>query len=270
MSGPEDFVSFDDYLGLNQGAGEAMSNQLMSEGDKLRDEARAATDARFAAAKGGSDAYAASGQRETKALTSYGDFMQKMKDPAARQAAMAKVFGSANRFDAALTGAAGAGRMAQGDADLRGAQDYSKNAAARDVGRAAEYDRMAGLYAQQEKEYEAALKAKRDAQTAGRAKRVTDDENSRIDSYARAEGYWRGNYRPDQSVGGGGFFDSTKDPFDKSGQQTARQQAAKELELKESTYGTRWESNPGGGGRWVKRTKPYGDVRDIYNPKLSG
>lgn len=177
MSGPEDFVSFDDYLGLNQGAGEAMSNQLMSEGDKLRDEARAATDARFAAAKGGSDAYAASGQRETKALTSYGDFMQKMKDPAARQAAMAKVFGSANRFDAALTGAAGAGRMAQGDADLRGAQHYAEEAGIRNEPRAGQYDAMRQQYDQQTKSYDAAMKARRDAQTAGRAKQQSADED---------------------------------------------------------------------------------------------
>ena len=188
MSGPEDFVSFDDYLGLNQGAGEAMSNQLMSEGDKLRDEARAATDARFAAAKGGSDAYAASGQRETKALTSYGDFMQKMKDPAARQAAMAKVFGSANRFDAALTGAAGAGRMAQGEADLRGAQHYAENAGIRDTQRAGSYDAMQAKYAQQAKDYSAVLNANRERAARDKAAAAEDFEWKKMEDYDRTHG----------------------------------------------------------------------------------
>ena len=121
-SSPENFVSFQDFLGLNDEAGrEAMARLLASrtgdnslEGIQKNSDAhyRSARDAGYDGTGGKGSEYQQTGDAALAGLTSYGDFMKSMGDPALRQAALEKVFGGrANAMDSALTGAAGAGQL---------------------------------------------------------------------------------------------------------------------------------------------------------------
>ena len=123
MSDPSSFTSFQDYLGLNDEAGQQMLDKSMGEGDKLRAGAVAASDAHYNAARasgegrvGGEEAYQRTGEQARKGLASYGEFMQGMADPAARQTLMEKTYGkgSISALDSAVTGASGGGRVADG------------------------------------------------------------------------------------------------------------------------------------------------------------
>lgn len=187
MADPSNYVSFADYLGLNDEAGQQMLSRTMEGSDKLRSEAEAATAARFNAAKGGTAAYEASGERERKALASYGDFMAGLSDPAKRQAMMEKAYGkgAVSALDSAFAGAAGGGRISAGQQDAQGMRRAAESSGIRDANRANQYQRMGDQQAANEKSYAADLQRRRDAQAAMLRKRADADENKRIDLYAR-------------------------------------------------------------------------------------
>ena len=175
MSDPESFVSFADYLGLNSGAGQQMLDRTMEGGNKLRDEAEAASQAHYGAARaagngeaGGEAAYARTGEQARKGLASYGEFMKGLKDPEARQVLMEKVYGkgAVSRWDAALMGGEGSGRIAQGQKDYQGMQT-------RFEGRDIDADARKGRYAAQTAAQNAE-QVRSDQQRAAERKRLGD------------------------------------------------------------------------------------------------
>lgn len=178
MAPPSNFVGFSEFMGLNDEAGQEMLRRTMAQGDPLRAEAEAATTARFNAAKGGTEAYAASGERERKGLASYASFMKGMTDPAARQALMEKVYGrgAVSALDDALMGSSGAGQIAQGQRDVRGMQHRAEEAGIRDDQRAAQYDKQRTGYEQQAKDYAAAQAGKRAALEKTRAENADRED----------------------------------------------------------------------------------------------
>jgi len=128
MSG--NFINFADYMGLNDEAGQEMLNKSMVEGDKRLADATASSNAHYASAReagegraGGEAAFKRTGEEAQRGLASYSDFMKGMADPASRQALMEKTYGRGTSWlDSALTGASGAGRIAQGQQDLQRTQ----------------------------------------------------------------------------------------------------------------------------------------------------
>lgn len=165
MAPPSNFVSFADYLGLNEEAGNQMADRTLAQGDALRSEAEAATAARFSAAKGGRESYEASGERERKGLASYGEFMGSLNDPGKRKALMEKVYGkgAVSALDSALMRGAGGGRLDaaqdEGEAVFRRAEE----AGIRNDNRAGAYEQQRTGYEQQAKDYAAAQAGKRAA-----------------------------------------------------------------------------------------------------------
>ncbi len=121
MSDPNSFVSFADWLGLNNEAGQEMLQRTSAGGQKLRADAMSASDAHYAASRGAGEGgagaqaqYDRTGEATRKGLASYGEFMQGMADPGARQALMEKTYGrGVTRFDSLLAGAAGGGQLAK-------------------------------------------------------------------------------------------------------------------------------------------------------------
>lgn len=190
MDEPSNYVNFADYLGLNDEAGQQMLSKTMEGGDKLRAEAESATAARFGAAKGGSAAYEASGERERKALASYGDFMAGLTDPAKRQAMMEKAYGkgAVSALDSAFAGSAGAGRIDAAQKDVQGLRHHAEDAGIRDSGRASAADAMNAKYAQQSKDY-----AQRQAAGVERMRKAQADRDEELawkqmDEYDRRSG----------------------------------------------------------------------------------
>lgn len=164
MADPTGYVNFADFLGLNDEAGKSMLDSQMSELERLRQAREAASDARFTAAKHGADAYAASGERERAALSSYGDFMKKMNDPKGRMELMEQTYGKGrvSALDAALAGAgSGAARIRDAQKGFEDAQHDAESRGIRDEGRAKHYQSQIEGYAQQEKDYAAEQAAKR-------------------------------------------------------------------------------------------------------------
>ena len=163
MASPSGFVNFAEYLGLNKEAGEQMTERLMGEGNKLRDEANANADAHLNSARaagegsaGGEESYVAAGERSRVGLTSYGKFMGGLNDPAARQVLMEKLYGkgSVSWLDSALVGGAGAGQIAQGDGDLQSAKRYAEDRARKAGLRRQDFSERAATQRSQEAEYQ--------------------------------------------------------------------------------------------------------------------
>lgn len=128
MGAPSNFVSFADYAGLNQQAGQQMLDRATSGAGKLRADAVSASDAHYNAARaagngetGGVAEFERTGEQARKGLASYGEFMQSLRDPGARQALMEKTYGkgAVSALDSALAGSAGAGQIANGQRDAR-------------------------------------------------------------------------------------------------------------------------------------------------------
>lgn len=253
MSPPSNFVSFADYLGLNEEAGQQMLDRTMAPGAKLRDEAMAATDARFSAAKGGAESYEKSGERERKGLASYGRFMKSLNDPADRQRLMEEVYGkgAVSALDSALVTGAGAGRLDAAQKEGQGVFRRAEEAGIRNDERAAAYEKQRVGYEQQDASEKARRQANYDNQQAMKKKRAIDDENRRIDSWASSSsGYYGNAYRPDQEVGGDWFG---ANPFDPNPRETAREKERRGLAAREQATGRKWKAgasgtNSGGGG----------------------
>lgn len=250
---PSDYIGFAEYLGLNDEAGKQMLAKTMQPGMALRNEATAATDARFQAAKNGSEAYAQSGERERKGLASYGEFMKGLQDPGARMALMEKVYGrgSVSALDSALTGASGAEAIDAGVKDAGRIQRRAEEAGMRNDERAAQYEKQRTGYEQQDAAEKARRQANYDQQQAMLKKRAVDDENRRVDSWASSSsGYYGNAYRPDQEVGGDWFG---ANPFDPNPRETAREKERRGLAARERETGKKWKAgasgtNSGGGG----------------------
>lgn len=176
---PSDYIGFAEYLGLNDEAGKQMLAKTMQPGMALRNEATAATDARFQAAKNGSEAYAQSGERERKGLASYGEFMKGLQDPGARKVLMEKVYGrgSVSALDSALTGASGAEAIDAGVKDAGRIQRRAEEAGMRNDERAAQYEKQRTGYEQQDKEHAAGVAARKRAQEEKAAMRQKEAED---------------------------------------------------------------------------------------------
>lgn len=125
---PENFVSFDDYMGLNDSAGQdAMAKLLASKAgtesdpEKIRQMAQMHNQMAGEAGYGGlggagtdptGGAYANTQSAATSGLASYSDFIKGLDDPQARQAALQKSFGGrASALDSMVAGNAGAGEL---------------------------------------------------------------------------------------------------------------------------------------------------------------
>jgi hypothetical protein len=202
MADPSNFVNFSEFMGLNDEAGQEMLRRTMAQGDPLRAEAEAATTARFNAAKGGTEAYAASGERERKGLASYAEFMKGMNDPAARQALMEKVYckGAVSALDAAFMGGASGGGMEAAQKEFRSTQHHADEAGIRNDGRAAQYEKQRTGYEAQDREYAAGVASRRAAKEDGDAKRQKEAEDK----------FWGDFLESDQNqMGRGGQLDQT-------------------------------------------------------------
>ncbi len=123
MSDPNGFVSFADYLGLNDEAGDQMAQRALGSRAGELGDIQATADAHF---KTSHDAGAGVnvgewnrlGEATRTGLASYAEFMEGMQDPAKRQALLEKTYGrgAVSWLDSAV---AGAGR---GGGQIRGAQ----------------------------------------------------------------------------------------------------------------------------------------------------
>ena len=188
MASPSGFVNFAEYLGLNKEAGEQMTERLMGEGNKLRDEANAASDSLYASAseagEGGETnekSYVGAQERVRRGLTSYGKFMGGLNDPAERQVLMEKLYGkgSVSWLDSALAGGAGAGTFARGQDELAQTQRTA-------LGRGVEAEAFKGERAA----LTAKIKDKRTQMSDEQQSRVDEDEKRLIsDRYARSIGH---------------------------------------------------------------------------------
>ena len=199
-----DFVSFADYLGLNDEAGQQMLNRSMEQGNKLRGEADAAGQAHANFAKeagspGGEAQFQRSGEVARSALASYGEFMQGMADPAARQALMEKTYGkgAVSALDSALAGSRGVNTSKEFDAYSRDAEKLNVRADERRTWAKGEAKAQAENE-QKQADAEAKFWTDRKAQ---QAKQAVDFENRRIDAYGRAN--TPGGYDPTRIRGTG-------------------------------------------------------------------
>lgn len=265
MAPPSNFVSFADYLGLNQEAGNQMTDRTLAQGDTLRDEAYGAVNARDAMAKDGAEAFESGGERVRKGLASYGEFMKGMQDPAYRQTLMEKVYGkgTVSALDSALVTSTGGGRIGAGVADAAEAQRYGTLRGERGASNAS----MADQNRSQDSEFDASQAAKRAAHQKAMLQRDVNDENARVDDWVRNSGdagsafgqnFDPRTYNPDAMVSGGSSmgWDLFKNPM---GNQMnvpikARDAAASQLknwEAGRNSYASRkWVkgASAGGGG----------------------
>lgn len=170
MSDPSSFLNWQDYLGLNEGVGETMANRTLEEADKLGGEARSAADARVSSAgrageTGDLREYERAGERSRKALTSYGEFMQALKDPGARRTLMEKVYGkgAVSARDSAMMGAQGGARMAAEKDKFNQTQRYAEERDMVGERQMGESKAMAGKYAENEAGYQRNKQAAADA-----------------------------------------------------------------------------------------------------------
>ncbi len=219
MSGPEDFTSFADYMGLNNEAGQAMLKRTQgnyafnnpTDDGLLQQSQNNLNLSRRAGEQGGSEAdtWNANNQYVQKGMASYGEFMAGMNDPAKRQALMEKTYGkgAASWLDSAVAGSdTGA---ADRFASTKQTVDAQAKAGADRFGAGAKYtaDIAAG-----DARGEAAHQARMDAQNQMLAKRSAADRIRKITAYGK---WWEKN-RGDGVVGGG--FDPYHDTATKPGQ----------------------------------------------------
>lgn len=266
MADPSTFVNWNDYLGLNEGVGETMANRTLEEADKLQADARAAADARFGAARGAGEtgnlkAYEAAGEKSRKALASYGEFMQSLKAPAARQALMEKVYGkgSVSARDAAMMGAQGAGRIQSEQRDFNKAQGYAEERDIAAGGRYSDAKRRTAAAAEEKARYEAGLQATQDRREALRKRRAQEDEDRTLLNYAR-------------TVSPGVVHDLDRDTpaplWGNAPSEKYRDFWRKNMAERGATKGATWSVDVSGTGRWAR--KKTGDVRDLYDPNWRG
>ncbi len=126
-NGPAGFVSFSDYLGLNDEDGKLMLERALAKGDGMNpDQIRATSEKHLNSARdAGEDGkdggvYESTGEATRKGLASYGQFMQSLKDPELRQALLAKAYGAnVSQFDSMLMESGSGGRrLAQAGKDF--------------------------------------------------------------------------------------------------------------------------------------------------------
>lgn len=172
MSGPEDFISYADYAGLNEGEGQRMLEEAMKRqltGDASPEQIQQnAMNQYYAGGQEGSgfDDY---GKRVQQGMASYGEFVEAMRDPAKRQALLEKVYGGwATGLDSSLVGGQTGG--------LRQNLHNFANGIDQLQGRALEHKKLwdndRAAYAQQKYFYDqdqAKKKARRDAEARVRA-----------------------------------------------------------------------------------------------------
>ena len=301
MADPSNFVNFSDFMGLNEEAGQQMSDRLSGYGAKYEGEADAAgEEQRRAALRGDKAGFEAAGVKAKAATASYARFAKALKDPAARQQLMEEIYGK--------------GKVSALDSSLTGGRDYSSvDAAASGVEgrRSANESRWGNRMSMdvEAKTAEADDNARRAASLEdhrGRMKaRDAADRDRAVDSYARQfDPNYQGNNA--QRFDSYGFIDGLIGRKRPEG--TQRDYWARQLGRAESTpsmdqsmntgspgnpangfnageqgntpqgqnsnigaysKSKRWVVGSDGAGRWVGDKKlgdKFGDVRDLYDP----
>lgn len=122
MSDPNSFVNFSDYLGLNEGVGDAMRQRLEAnyKGPSENDIKGYANAELVGIDNGDVGTYQTNKDAVRTGTATYADFLGGMADPAKRQALLEKAYGgNVNSFDSALAGA--------GHDDARDAHDKIMN-----------------------------------------------------------------------------------------------------------------------------------------------
>ncbi len=111
---PENFVSLSDFMGLNPGEGDRMLNDTMQRGPGggvSMDSIQHNADSHYSSAKDGPQdggVFDRTGAAVKSGTASYGEFMQGLNDPEARQALLEKAYGGrGNGLDSALAGGGG-------------------------------------------------------------------------------------------------------------------------------------------------------------------
>ncbi len=212
MSGPEDYVNFADYLGLNNEAGQDMLNRTV-QGNQPKgglDDVRKLSQSQYDMAgdtSAGSDAnYARVGDAARKGLAAYGDFMKGMNDPAYRQALMEKTYGrgAVSALDSAMAGTGGMDAQQQQfkdterdvnrqgmDADIR-RSGFKQNEKDFQEGQARDAARRQGVYDENQKNNAGYEKARADLKRQYPGKSAREIEML-IRSNARTGGLaWKG------------------------------------------------------------------------------
>ncbi len=184
MDNPSSFVSFADYLGLNDEDGQLMLEKTLAPAEKMRDDAQGAMEEQNSVANTWSagEKFDAAEEKARAGLASYGEYMQGMSDPAARQALMEKVYGksSVSRFDEALMG--GNNRLAPHAA---AAKQFQEQAAAR-AGRLRTTFDLTKKSHESQVAYDAKMAEAKKKYLEDQAKRrAEDEENLRADSFGR-------------------------------------------------------------------------------------
>lgn len=184
MSDPNSFVNFSDYLGLNEGAGEEMRAKMDAGYTGPREEQLTALEQQHFHDAGANDPaqYATSGEAVRKGLASYGEFLQGMADPTARQALMEKTYGkgAVSALDAAIAGGT-SGAKAQINKVQSQAEDYGQRADQR----LADTTKGNAMTAAYNKTELGRRQAVADALGRARATSASNDRTRRIDAYGR-------------------------------------------------------------------------------------
>ena len=102
MPGPSNFISFADYLGINEEAGQQMAERTLenSNGGMTPQQMQEMAEKHYASARNAGDSdkdggvYKNTYETTQQGLASYSAFMKGMNDPAARRATMEKAYGN--------------------------------------------------------------------------------------------------------------------------------------------------------------------------------
>ncbi len=205
-----DYVSFADYLGLNDESGRAMLEKTLEGGQGQLDGIQRSADAQLGAAggagrgqaagRGGRTAYDTSGEAVRTGLASYGEFMKGMNDPAARQALMEKTYGkgAVSWLDSALAGGSG-GLARAGESFGKFSRDIGA-VGARASQRKGDVERIEADYAADAARNEK-LRAERKAEF---EKIVAENEKKAMDAKDLREGraHFGENYNPNDAYFG--------------------------------------------------------------------
>lgn len=243
---PSGFLNFGDYMGLNAEATDAMQRRVGAQGDKLRDSALRAGDARYGAARSGSlKEYERTGEAARQGLAAYGDWAQGMVDPAARQALMEKTYGkgAVSAMDSAMMGNASSNAR-----DFDQTQQQMNAQGTRADERYSVDTKLRGQQAEADKSFADSRQASYDKHQAMLKKRAQEDDDRRVDAFGR----WRmgHNYNPLQAYGatnymGEGELNKMTSPGQQTNDTNSRMRTRTLLKEHEKRTGRAWHSSSG-------------------------
>lgn len=191
MADPSNFVNWSDYLGVNQEAADAMTKRLMDPlnqqaGQLGTQQANFIGDAEQNGQTHGGYAYGSSGgeQNYHNSLMSYGDAVERMRDPAARASVMQKQFGSGSAIDSAMVGANG-GQLQQLEQSKQGVFRGDENMQTEVTNRFAQGRSERAQWDAADTAYQARKQAAYDQNQKDAAAKAQDAKNKPIDMYAK-------------------------------------------------------------------------------------